>query len=557
VSAAARVSAGVTVEADRAGDDARELELKYAVGDLDAVHELVGGATVAGLQAGPWRSVPVVDQYLDTRSRALARAGYGARLRRIGRRTLVTVKSAASRGRRSGRGACPGVGRRGLHDRLEIEARATRRLDPARWPQSAARALIETAAGGEALHTLFVLDQQRDERDLTRDGTLVARLSLDRGTVLRFGRPLGEIQMLEVEAAASSAAGRASLEAIADILDASPELRPEQRSKEELALALIDHAHGATRAGRAPRTPGLTADDPLAEAGRKVLRMHLLRMLAAEPGVRTGDIEAVHKMRVATRRMRAAWRVFNGAYRARLQRRYVDELRTVAGALGAVRDLDVQLERLAVFRAGLSDQTAAAALAPLTDEWQRRRAAAHSTLLDLLASPAYDQFIADYRAFVETPGAGSAAGSADRVGDVAAGRTWRAFERLRAHDQIVPFADVVALHALRIDGKRLRYTLEFLREILPVTADRLVADIVALQDHVGLLNDAQIAADSTRAWLVGGSAGLSPAQRQAAAGYLRSCEADVARMRRTFKPLWRRLTAPTFRRRLALALGAI
>ena len=47
----------------------------------------------------------------------------------------------------------------------------------------------------------------------------------------------------------------------------------------------------------------------LAEGGRKILKMHLARMLACEAGTRAGaDIEELHKMRVATRRMRATWR---------------------------------------------------------------------------------------------------------------------------------------------------------------------------------------------------------------------------------------------------------
>jgi CHAD domain-containing protein len=54
--------------------------------------------------------------------------------------------------------------------------------------------------------------------------------------------------------------------------------------------------------------------------------MHLAKMLSVEAGTRTGeDIEDLHKMRVATRRMRAVWRVFDGAYKPRVQRRYVRE----------------------------------------------------------------------------------------------------------------------------------------------------------------------------------------------------------------------------------------
>ncbi len=49
----------------------------------------------------------------------------------------------------------------------------------------------------------------------------------------------------------------------------------------------------------------------MSEAGRKTFRFHFRRMVYNEPGTRLGeDIEAMHDMRVATRRMRAAFRVF-------------------------------------------------------------------------------------------------------------------------------------------------------------------------------------------------------------------------------------------------------
>jgi CHAD domain-containing protein len=535
--------------------EGRELELKYAVADRAAVEDLVSADVVFGFDAGPWREYDVVDQYLDTRAGALARAGYGARLRRVGRRTVVTVKSIARRHSGRGRGA--------LHDRLELEARATRQLDPRRWPDSPARALIEVSAGGEALHTLFTIEQHRRGRELLRDGGVVAMLSLDAGVVKRFARPLGEIDALEIEAtAAHPTEARRVLSAIAVQIEDIGDLRPESRSKEELAQGMVQRALTAAKPVKPPRTPGIGADDPLAAAGRKVLRMHLLRMLAAEPGARLGEgTEGVHKMRVATRRMRAAWRVFDGAYPARLQKRYVAQLREIAQALGTVRDLDVQLDRLDAYRAGLASDEAKAALEPLVAEWRANRGAARKELLDLLQGAAYDRFITDYRELVDASDAGgdTAASNdpAERLRDSAAGRIWRAYERLRAHDAAVPFADVPALHALRIDGKRFRYTLEFMREILPASVDGVIADVTKLQDHIGLLNDSQIAAEATRAWLIDAAAALSAAEKRAVAAYLRSAERDVARLTRTFPALWRRITGPSFRRRLALVVGSI
>ncbi len=538
--------------AEQPSNSERELELKFSVSDIDAARELVAADVLAGFEAGPWSTVEMVDQYLDTSGGALARAGYGARLRHLRRRTLLTIKSARSApAARQGR-------HQALHDRMELEARAGRGLDPGRWPESGARSLIEATTAGERLRTLFFIDQRREQRDLLRAGTVVATLSLDSATVRRFGKRLGSFATLEIEAVAPAArSSRAMLVTLAAAFDESSALQPEQLSKEQIARAMVERTVDARRSLRPPRQPGVQADDQLSEAGRKVLHMHLLRMLAADPGVRAGDdITPVHKMRVATRRMRAAWRVFNGAYRPRLQRRYVDELRSVAGALGAVRDIDVQLGRLNDYRARL-EPAAGAALAPLADEWQRRRAGARVELLDLLGSAAYDRFIADYRSFVETPGAGALDPPGDRVRHVAAGRIWRAYERLRAHDATLAWADIEALHAVRIDGKRLRYTLEFWREILPPSADGLIADVTQLQDHLGLLNDAQIAADLTRTWLLGAAGGLLQAEREAAGAYLEASEAEVVRQRRTLRPIWRRLTGRAFRRRLALVIGAI
>lgn len=63
------------------------------------------------------------------------------------------------------------------------------------------------------------------------------------------------------------------------------------------------------------KDPGVLPDDPMSEAGRKVLRFHFGRMLEHEPGTRLGDdIEELHDMRVATRRMRSAFRVFTSYF---------------------------------------------------------------------------------------------------------------------------------------------------------------------------------------------------------------------------------------------------
>ena len=156
---------------------------------------------------------------------------------------------------------------------------------------------------------------------------------------------------------------------------------------------------------------------------------------------------------------------------------------------------------------------------PLSAEWTRQRDEARDTLLALLDSKAYSHFVAEYMDFTATPGAGELdiiPGTPILVRDRAAGRIWQAYETVRAHDTTLAWADVPALHALRIDGKRLRYTLEFFREVLPSSADLLVARVTEMQDHLGLLNDADVAAHTSRAFLATHAARL--ALRLAAGG---------------------------------------
>ena len=70
-------------------------------------------------------------------------------------------------------------------------------------------------------------------------------------------------------------------------------------------------------------TPGIERKDSMSAAGIKVLRLHYEKMLANKAGVLQGDdIEAVHDMRVAIRRMRVVFRVFKPYYPKRTAKAY-------------------------------------------------------------------------------------------------------------------------------------------------------------------------------------------------------------------------------------------
>ena len=86
-------------------------------------------------------------------------------------------------------------------------------------------------------------------------------------------------------------------------------------------------------------------DDTLAEAGRKIMLEQLEHLIEHETGVLNKDVEAVHQMRIATRRWRSIYKGFAsylpGAYTKKM-RKYV---RQTAQYLGRIRDLDVFLEK--------------------------------------------------------------------------------------------------------------------------------------------------------------------------------------------------------------------
>ena len=67
---------------------------------------------------------------------------------------------------------------------------------------------------------------------------------------------------------------------------------------------------------------------------------------------------------------------------------------------------------------------------------------------------------------------------------------------MRAYGPVIPWADLPTLHALRVDAKRLRYAIEFLAPVLGPRHELLVERLVALQDHLGALNDAVTTVDA-------------------------------------------------------------
>ncbi|MBA3235295.1 MAG: CHAD domain-containing protein, partial [Chloroflexi bacterium] len=143
------------------------------------------------------------------------------------------------------------------------------------------------------------------------------------------------------------------------------------------------------------------------------------------------------------------------------------------------------------------------------------------------------------------------------VRDTAASRIWAAYEAVRAYEPVLRWADVETLHDLRIAGKWLRYTLEFVREALGPEAAPLIARITALQDHLGLMNDADVSASMARTFLVEHAGDLSTLESAAIGRYLVSREREVVRLRRSIGTRWRGIAGVTFRRTLGRVVAGL
>lgn len=224
---------------------------------------------------------------------------------------------------------------------------------------------------------------------------------------------------------------------------------------------------------------------------RAALDSRLRALLAHDPGTRVGaDPEELHQMRVAVRRMRAMLK----AARPLLDRTWADGLRAELGwlgrALGPVRDADVLIERLRGRAAAFGD-TGRGAVETLIEALVADRETARAEMLAALNSRRYTALLRQLATAVSAPlpTAAGRAGATPLV-ELVCAEYRRLSKAVRAAGEDPP--DEV-LHALRIHGKRLRYTGELAATSGRKPVRKLVESTVALQDVLGEHQDACVA----------------------------------------------------------------
>lgn len=312
----------------------------------------------------------------------------------------------------------------------------------------------------------------------------------------------------------------------------------------------------------------LLAEDTLAEAGRKVFLFHFAQMLAHESGTRLGeDIEELHDMRVATRRMRAAFEVFGEAYEPKLIKTLLKGLRATGRALGHPRDMDVFMEKAHLYLNSLPEDQQAG-LDPLLAAWEQERQSARQEMNVYLDSPGYVDFIERFNRFVQTPGLGALPVSTEhpipnRLREIVPILIYSRMASVRAFEPLLGNARIEQLHALRIEFKKLRYAVEYFREVMGPEAKYVIEVIKRLQDHLGELNDANVATQLLRQFLDdwdASQAGRPIAERQNPGGiiaYLAYQHAQRHELMITFQQAWDEFARPEFRQALATAIAVL
>ena len=296
-------------------------------------------------------------------------------------------------------------------------------------------------------------------------------------------------------------------------------------------------------------SPSLTAAPALTvrQAASRIVARQVHELLGYEKQARRGeDAEAVHQMRVQTRRLRAALALFHSVVRPP-RRAGRSRLRWLSRALGRVRDLDAVAALLEDQHLPHLAGVEAVRLEDLVAALKERRWRAQKKLTASLARGRFAKLKGALRDFARHP---RFAGRGDE--DAMAARyltdvIHRQARRVSAHRGMVErLPEAADLHALRITVKRLRYALDFHAETCGIAFDEERRLTRLLQDCLGDIHDHDLLLE----WFGGEPHGTAtPVEAELFAGAWRvlpeRLAADRARLLRRFLRLRRQWLART------------
>jgi CHAD domain-containing protein len=292
--------------------------------------------------------------------------------------------------------------------------------------------------------------------------------------------------------------------------------------------------------------------EPMIVFAYDCLRREFDDLVARQPAENaTPSPDDVHRMRIATRRLRVALRLFRRML-PKEAKSFRKEFRRFARALGEVRDLDVYSENFRTYAEAVPPENVDE-LGGYELHLRRERTEARSNLAALFADERHAALLKSFAAFL------------DEAPSPAAVRRWRSFEIadgvdkylkkslkrvLKLGHKIGDEAHAKDLHRLRIRTKRFRYELEFFVPIYPSLGKAAKATKV-LQDLLGVHQDACTATERLHAYARGLGKRRDGTMPAALATLVASQRQQARNVRAKFSAEWRPFEHKVARGKLA------
>jgi CHAD domain-containing protein len=290
--------------------------------------------------------------------------------------------------------------------------------------------------------------------------------------------------------------------------------------------------------------PPIAPDDPTAVAVQVAIASGYHRLRANEPAARAGEVEGVHRLRTATRRLRSDLRTVGDLLDADRLEDLEAELKWLGERLGAVRDLDVLRARL---ESSAGDD--AAALGPLFEALDRRHAEASTALREALCSDRYGRLTARLAEAADSPPLSDDAWEPCRDAlPPLAEATWRKLRK--SARRLCPDSPDDDFHEARKRAKRARYAAEAVAVALDPraakAASRFAKRATDVQDVLGEHQDATVAC--AEIWRAATSHPHGGPFNFAAGRLLERQAAAALDSRQKFFKVWDRFDRPRYRR---------
>lgn len=232
------------------------------------------------------------------------------------------------------------------------------------------------------------------------------------------------------------------------------------------------------------------------------LAAQLAAVLSRDADVRASEPDAVHKVRVATRRTRSVLSTYRPLFDRTVTDPLREELKWFAGMLGAARDVEVQREHLLAAVAAEPEELVLGPVAARIEvELQSDYSAAHQALMEAMDSDRYFRLLDALEAVATRPPLRElAAGPAKRVLAKRVRVACRKLDSLGSGDAPEEAgARDHWLHEIRKAAKRVRYAGELAEPALGKSARALVAAAEELQETLGDHQDSVVIRETLRA----------------------------------------------------------